>query len=39
MKLSCIDFLGISEHFTDEETMVQKMAHEFVSKEVMPIIE
>ena len=39
MKLSCIDFLGISEHFTDEETMVQKMAHEFVSKEVMPVIE
>ena len=39
MKLSCIDFLGISEHFTEEEMMVQKMASEFVSKEVMPIIE
>lgn len=39
MKLSSIDFLGISEHFTEEEIMVQNMAHEFVSKEVMPIIE
>ena len=39
MKLSCMDFLGISEHFTEEEMMVQKMASEFVSKEVMPIIE
>ena len=39
MKLSCMDFLGISEHFTEEEMMVQKMANEFVSKEVMPIIE
>tara|TARA_S200000501_G_scaffold352329_1_gene371060 strand:- start:4178 stop:5332 length:1155 start_codon:yes stop_codon:yes gene_type:complete len=34
-----MDFLGISEHFTEEEMMVQKMASEFVSKEVMPIIE
>ena len=39
MKLSCMDFLGISEHFTEEEMMVQKMASEFVLKEVMPIIE
>ena len=39
MKLSCMDFLGINEHFSEEEIMVQNMAHEFVSKEVMPIIE
>ena len=39
MKLSCMDFLGINEHFSEEEVMVQNMAHEFVSKEVMPIIE
>tara|TARA_B100001142_G_scaffold16876_1_gene15705 strand:- start:23415 stop:24569 length:1155 start_codon:yes stop_codon:yes gene_type:complete len=34
-----MDFLGINEHFSEEEVMVQNMAHEFVSKEVMPIIE
>tara|TARA_B100000427_G_scaffold140298_1_gene116690 strand:+ start:2374 stop:3543 length:1170 start_codon:yes stop_codon:yes gene_type:complete len=39
MKLSCIDFLGIHEHLSEEEIMVQNMAHEFVTKEVMPIIE
>ena len=39
MKLSCMDFLGINEHFSEEEIMVQNMAYEFVSKEVMPIIE
>ena len=39
MKLDCLDFLGISEYFTDEEIMVQKTAREFVSKEVMPIID
>tara|TARA_Y100001970_G_scaffold53341_2_gene67581 strand:+ start:2803 stop:3972 length:1170 start_codon:yes stop_codon:yes gene_type:complete len=39
MKLDCLDFLGISEHFSDEEIMVQKMANEFVEKEVMPDIE
>ena len=39
MKLSCLDFLGINEHFSEEEIMVQNMAHEFISKEVMPIIE
>ena len=39
MKLSCIDFLGIYEHLSEEEIMVQNMAHEFVTKEVMPIIE
>ena len=39
MKLGCLDFLGISEHFSDEEIMVQKMANEFVTNEVMPDIE
>ncbi len=39
MKLSCLDFLGISEHFSEEEIMVQKTANEFVVKEVMPIID
>ena len=39
MKLSCMDFLGINEHFSEEEIMVQNMAYEFVSKEVMPSIE
>ena len=39
MKLECLDFLGISEHFTEEELMVQKTANEFVSKEIMPIID
>ena len=39
MKLGCMDFLGISEHFSDEEVMVQKMANEFVLNEVMPTIE
>ena len=39
MKLECLDFLGISEHFSDEEIMVQKTANEFVVKEIMPIID
>jgi len=39
MKLNCLDFLGISEHFSEEEIMVQKTANEFVVKEVMPIID
>tara|TARA_Y100000996_G_scaffold129961_1_gene98727 strand:+ start:5830 stop:6999 length:1170 start_codon:yes stop_codon:yes gene_type:complete len=39
MKLSCLDFLGISEHFSEEEIMVQKTANEFVVKEIMPIID
>ena len=38
MKLNCLDFLGISEHFSEEEIMVQKTANEFVVKEVMPTI-
>ena len=39
MKLDCLDFLGISEHFSEEEIMVQKTANEFVVKEIMPIID
>ena len=39
MKLECLDFLNISDHFTEEEIMVQKTSKEFVLKEVMPIIE
>ena len=39
MKLDCLDFLGISENFTEEEIMVQKTAREFVSKEITPIID
>ena len=39
MKLGCLDFLGIAEHLSDEEIMVQKMANEFVLNEVMPTIE
>ena len=39
MKLGCMDFLGISEHLSDEEVMVQKMANEFVLNEIMPTIE
>ena len=30
MKLNCLDFLGISEHFSEEEIMVQQMANKFV---------
>ena len=39
MKFDCLDFLGISEHFSEEEIMVQKMANKFVVNEVMPTIE
>ena len=39
MQLNCLDFLGISEHFTEEEVMVQKTANEFSVKEIMPIID
>ena len=39
MKLECLDFLGISKHFSEEEIMVQKTANEFVVKEIMPIID
>tara|TARA_B100001989_G_scaffold252725_1_gene235879 strand:+ start:136 stop:1305 length:1170 start_codon:yes stop_codon:yes gene_type:complete len=39
MKLNALDYLGISEYFSDEELMVQNTARTFVEKEVMPIIE
>lgn len=39
MKLNSLDYLGISEYFSEEELMVQNTARSFVEKEVMPIIE
>ena len=39
MKLNALDYLGISEYFSDEELMVQNTARDFVEKEIMPIIE
>ena len=39
MKLKALDYLGISEHFTEEELMVQNTARDFSEKEIMPIIE
>ena len=39
MKLNCLDFLGISQHFSDEEIMAQKTCNEFVEKEIIPIID
>ncbi len=39
MKLDCVDYLGISSHFTEEELMVQKTTKEFAQKEILPIIE
>mgnify|MGYP001242285032 FL=1 len=39
MKLNALDYLGISEYFSEEELMVQNTARTFVEKEVMPIIE
>ena len=39
MKLNALDYLEISEYFSDEELMVQNTARDFVEKEVMPIIE
>ena len=39
MKLNCLDYLNISNHFSDEELMVQNNAYEFCKKEVAPIIE
>jgi glutaryl-CoA dehydrogenase len=39
MKLNALDYLGISEYFSEEELMVQNTARSFVEKEVMPIIE
>ena len=39
MKLNALDYLGISEYFSDEELMVQNTARDFVENEIMPIIE
>ena len=39
MKLNALDYLGISDYFSEEEIMVQNTARTFVEKEVMPIIE
>ena len=39
MKLNALDYLEISEYFSDEELMVQNTARDFVEKEVIPIIE
>ena len=39
MKLNCLDYLNISNHFSDEELMVQNTAREFGEKEIAPIIE
>ena len=36
MKLNCIDFLGISERFNEDEIMVQRTTREFVENEIMP---
>ena len=39
MKLKSIDYLNISEHFSEDEIMVQHTARDFVNNEVMPDIE
>ena len=39
MKLDCLDYLGISSHFSEEELMVQKTTNEFAQKEILPTIE
>jgi len=39
MKLNALDYLGISEYFSEEELMVQNTARDFVENEIMPIIE
>jgi len=39
MKLKSIDYLNISDHFTEDEIMVQHTSREFVTNEVMPDIE
>tara|TARA_B110000116_G_scaffold269006_1_gene284127 strand:- start:179 stop:1348 length:1170 start_codon:yes stop_codon:yes gene_type:complete len=39
MKLNALDYLGISEHFTEEELMVQNTARNFSENEIMPTIE
>ena len=39
MKLIGLDYLGISEFFSDEELLVQKSCRDFVNSEVLPIID
>ena len=39
MKLIGLDYLGISDNFSDEELMVQNTAREFCDNEIIPIIE
>ena len=39
MKLIGLDYLGISEFFSDEELLVQKSSREFVDNEILPIID
>ena len=39
MKLMGLDYLGISDLFSDEELLVQKSTREFVDNEVLPIID
>ena len=39
MKLSCLDYLDISKHFSENELMIQKSARDFVDNEIIPIIE
>jgi glutaryl-CoA dehydrogenase len=39
MKLSCLDYLEISKHFSENELMIQKSTREFVDNEIIPIIE
>tara|TARA_Y100001980_G_scaffold46120_1_gene28612 strand:- start:54 stop:1223 length:1170 start_codon:yes stop_codon:yes gene_type:complete len=39
MKLRGVDFLDISNHFNEDELMVQHTAREFVNNEILPIIE
>ena len=39
MKLIGLDYLGLSDFFSDEELLVQKSCREFVDNEILPIID
>ena len=39
MKLNCLDYVNISEHFSEDELMVQHATREFVDKEIIPNID
>ena len=39
MKLLGLDYLDISEHFQDDELLVQKSCREFVDSDILPIID